>query len=91
MTDELIDKLRLAFSESLERENQVVFILSKTRKLIERESLNNKYLVLKRYTDWAFHTEISGTAPLSPILEKIEQAVLKEENSAIPVFELIEF
>ena len=89
MTDELTEKLRFAFSERVD-ERGVVFILSKVRKLLERENLNS-FGLLKRYTDWALHTKIERTSPMNEILTKIEQAVKSGSHSPETLYKISDF
>ena len=78
MTNELIEKLRAVLSEDLSDERQVVFILSKTRKLIENEGREEHFPLVKRYTDWALHSKIERTSPMRKMLEDLEHTILSE-------------
>ncbi|MFZ3020173.1 MAG: hypothetical protein WA051_01480 [Minisyncoccia bacterium] len=84
MKEELISKLRVALTEPIEKESQVVYILTEVRKLLDRtlgEKKLEKYPVLNFYCNWALHIEIGGTAAIDPILDRIEQLLADPDLS----------
>lgn len=70
MTDELKNKLRLALEKNLGDECQVVYILSRIRKIIELEELRKRYRILNIYCNWCLHTRINNTEDFKDILEE---------------------
>lgn len=68
--NEIVKKLDKELQKDINEENQVVYILSRIRKLIEIKNLQQKYKVLKFYCDWALHSVISYTKPVEDILDE---------------------
>lgn len=52
-------KLRAILNENITSEQQVVYIFSKIRKLLEVNNLKGQYIVLALYCDWVLHGELS--------------------------------
>ncbi len=91
MTNELINKLCQAFGEPVADEKDVIFILSKIRKLIENENLSNNFPLLKRHTDWALHAKIIEASPMKIILQNIEKTILANKYQPSLVLEMVDF
>jgi len=72
MVEEIIKKLENELSLDINSERQVVYILSRIRKLIEFEKSENKYPYLSFYTDLSLHSLIdrTGREPRHSILEE---------------------
>ena len=79
MTNELKDKLRLVLGENLENECQVVYILSRIRKIMEIENTRNKYKILNIFCNWSLHAKIDSAEDMTDI---VEEFVLKPELRA---------
>jgi len=76
MENELIEKLKKALTGPIEREEQVLYIMAETRKLMEqllKGSSVQEYPLLNFYCNWALHAEINNTSPAQKILETIEK------------------
>jgi hypothetical protein len=60
MVDGIKEKLSLELSKPISEESQVVYVLSRIRKILEIDQSSNggKYSKLKFYCDWALHTKI---------------------------------
>lgn len=70
MWNDIKDKLHVELSGEIKSEAQVIYILSRIRKILEIE--NDKELkVLKFYCDWALHSEIDNTQPVKEMLDGI--------------------
>lgn len=52
-------KIQNAISEPIREENQVVFILSRVRKMLESEELKPAFSRLVFYCDWVLHAKLS--------------------------------
>jgi hypothetical protein len=51
----ILSKLRLALTESISSERQVVYILVAIRKLLELSNDSERFVALRFYCDWATH------------------------------------
>lgn len=91
MTNELIRKLSSALSKQIEEECQVVYILSKIRKILEKSGRDKIFLVLDFYIDWSLHAQIERTSRISHILEKIEKTILNSKYDPFTAMELLNF
>ncbi len=58
---QILDKLKVELQKDVENELQVVYILSRIRKLLEIEKLKSKYPILNFYCNWTLHSEITDT------------------------------
>ena len=74
MKNEIIQKLGVVLSKSIESEEQVVYILVQMRKLIDHSQNKSKYLVLIFYCDWALHIKLDRTTACQ-MLEKFDEAL----------------
>jgi DNA replicative helicase MCM subunit Mcm2 (Cdc46/Mcm family) len=71
MIDELKNKLRFAIGEELKDECQVVYILSRMRKILELEKhTRKKYKLLNIYCNWSLHAKIDKTEDIKDILDE---------------------
>ena len=77
--DEIKEKLNKALRKDINEECQVVYILSRIRKLIEIEDSKEKYKVLKFYCDWSLHSIIENTKPVEDILDEF----ISDEESRV--------
>lgn len=76
MRNDIKEKLQLELNKEIKEESQVVYILSRVRKMLESDQSRNqgKYKKLKFYCDWALHAEIEkGTKAFQQELEKFIQ------------------
>jgi len=64
-------KLRLELEKEIKEESQVVYILSRIRKILEIDKKEKKYKVIKLYCDWALHPEIENVEPIRPLLNSV--------------------
>lgn len=55
---DILDKLGKEFKKNIKEEAQVVYILSRIRKIIEIENSYKRYPVLAFYCNWALHSKI---------------------------------
>lgn len=91
MENEIISKLKLALSEPIEKECQVIYILAETRKLLDRLRDKTILSVLRFYDNWALHIEIDKTSAVRPLLEKIENEILRGNKNIWGIMELVDF
>lgn len=54
----ILEKLRNVLNEDISNEIQVVYVLSRTRKILEIDKKKPKYEILNFYCDWALHSKI---------------------------------
>ncbi len=59
--NQIESKLEAELKKKIKSELQVVYILSRIRKLLEIENLKGKYPVLNFYCNWSLHSEITKT------------------------------
>lgn len=70
MQNDIVSKLATHLQKTSFEEADVVYILSRVRKLLETNGNHNKYRKLKFYCDWALHAEIEkGTKVFQEELE----------------------
>ena len=66
--------LRVKLGEELDKEIheeiQVIYILSRIRKLLETKNFPSKYKHLNFYCNWALHTKIDRAEPISEVLRE---------------------
>ena len=74
MTNDIINKLQLELNKEIKEESQVVYILSRIRKILELDKKEKKYKKLKFYCDWALHAEIENVAPIKEVLDGVKKA-----------------
>lgn len=85
--DELFLKLKSELEKEIDGEPQVVYILSRIRKILELKKLKEKYKYLNFYCNWALHSKMDRTEPVKTILReflKLDQARMK-----FPLFEYL--
>lgn len=58
MRGDIQEKLQGELKKEIKEESQVVYILSRIRKLLEIDKKLDKYNILKFYCDWSLHNEI---------------------------------
>jgi len=83
MLNDIKDKLRSNLEKEIADECQVVYILSRMRKLIEIDGTRNKYKVLNIYCNWSLHSRIDRTEEVKDILDEF---VSKKEKRHILLF-----
>lgn len=82
MRSEILSKLEIELKKDFESEMQVVYILSRIRKLLEINGEKNTYPILNFYSNWCLHAEITKTDNeainhiLREFIEKPEARVL---------------
>ncbi len=92
MLNEIKDKLEIELRKPITEESQVVYILSRVRKMLEiDEKINQgKYKKLKFYCDWALHSEIEkGTKPFKEEFEKFVQGDM-DAGGAVLTFQFFD-
>lgn len=70
MRNSILDKLYRELQKPIEEENQVIYILSRIRKMLEIDK-NASFRKLKFYCDWALHAQIDNTDPFSGTVAEI--------------------
>lgn len=91
MINEIVSKLGIALAQPINEECQVVYILTEIGKLLEGLGKKKDFPVLWMYRSWALHPNIDVTTPLDTLLDKIEEAVRKEENRPFVMLEFADF
>lgn len=71
MRNDIRDKLEMELNKPISEEPQVIYILSRVRKLLEIDKDEKKYKILKFYCDWALHSEIDNIEPVKDLVDKI--------------------
>lgn len=66
------NKLEVELSKEINSEVQVVYILSRIRKILEIEKNTEKFKVLNFYCNWALHSELSRLGSVREIFNKNE-------------------
>ncbi len=68
MVNDIIEKLRIEFEKLITEEVQVIYILSRIRKILEIDGKEKKYKKLKFYCDWSLHSQIDNIDPIKELL-----------------------
>lgn len=92
MLEKIQEKLANKLKESINEESQVVYILSRVRKILEIDQHKNqgKYKKLKFYCDWALHAEIEkGTKAFQEEFEKFVQGDM-DAGGAVLTFQFFD-
>lgn len=85
MEDELVRKIKEFFRKENREECDVVCLMVKIRKLLDKLKLNNQYKTLKSYCDWALHDKISSNKACQEILKEVEGQYKKAKiNKNLP-------
>jgi hypothetical protein len=71
MRNDIREKLQNELNKKIEGEPQVIYILSRVRKILEIDKKGEEYSKLKFYCDWALHSEINNVGAVRDILEGI--------------------
>lgn len=72
---EILEKLNREINKKIFEESQVVYILSRIRKYLETKELKRKYKYLNFYCNWALHSRINRTEPVSEILRDFNNGI----------------
>jgi hypothetical protein len=75
MKDQLVDKLRVAVSEDISKECQVVYILAESRKLLEKYPPDPIPFALKMYCHWALHVDLTSPGTTEVFLQRVDRFV----------------
>ena len=67
---EILEKLNKELEKDIEGEPQIIYILSRIRKLLELQNLQSRYKYLNFYCNWALHAEINDVDSISEILQR---------------------
>jgi hypothetical protein len=68
----IIEKLQKILKQSIYSEQDVVYILSRIRKILEIDEKKEQYKVLNFYCNWALHSKINDTNSIKDILISLE-------------------
>jgi len=91
MTSEILDKLEKIKQTDKLKESDVQHLFVLARKLIERQSENDRvnYAILKFYCDWTLHSSIEHSEEGALLLSRIHSIILthlkKTDNSSFAV------
>src|ERR1039458_6579702 len=72
---QIIGKLRLALSEEVKKEADVVYILAECRKLLEDTKPDDPHFALKLYCHWAVHVDLARRDTTLPFLKRVDTFV----------------
>lgn len=76
MKNDIKTKLKRIFGKECFEESDVVYILSRIRKILEIDNKEKKYGKLKFYCDWALHKQIDNTNSVSEDLKNFPEDTL---------------
>jgi hypothetical protein len=68
--EQIIEKLNKELENNITKECQVVYILSRIRKILEIEDKKTEYKYLNFYCNWALHSKIDRTEPVRDVLDE---------------------
>lgn len=71
MRNDIRGKLQTELNKKIEGEPQVVYILSRARKILEIDKTEEEYKKLKFYCDWALHSTINNVGAVKDLLDGI--------------------
>jgi len=74
MRNDIISKLYRELSKPVTEEIQVVYILSRIRKILEGDKNPPKFDALLFYCNWAMHVHINRTKAIDALLQDIQNA-----------------
>ncbi|MEW6616845.1 MAG: hypothetical protein AB1333_00225 [Patescibacteria group bacterium] len=81
MVNDIKEKLRFELMVPITGEPQVVYILSRVRKILDIDHKGDgKYGILRFYCNWALHTEIEDTKAIKDLLQKIKLPPKSKEH-----------
>lgn len=85
MKNDIVEKLSLEFKKPIVDESQVIYILSRIRKILETDKDKNgsKYQRLKFYCDWALHAEIEKATKV--FRKELKQFIEGDFDAATPM------
>lgn len=72
MQDDIKLKLSSELTKNIDSEAQVIYILSRIRKIIDSEKRGGEFKVLKFYCNWALHHQIDDTAPVDKYIRNLK-------------------
>ncbi len=78
MENSIINKINDEIASGIDKECQVVYIMIELRKLLDmqRDSGNDKYKIIRFYSDWIVHTKKSTiTSEIKEIMNKIDSEI----------------
>lgn len=82
---EILEKLKKELNKDIQEESQVVCILSKIRKFLEQTNLQKNYKYIIFYCNWALHSKLERTEPVSDLLREV--TVMSEEGVKFLTFQ----
>jgi hypothetical protein len=82
MVNDIKEKLLTELSEEINTERQVIYILSRIRKILESDKKKKKYKVLNFYCNWALHAEIEDISSVKDLVD----GILSEDSKALLEF-----
>lgn len=91
MRTEIIEKLNQELDTDVKSEANIVYILSRIRKILELEKKQADFRVLNFYCNWALHAEIERIVPVKSLLDQIVQNdTVARENLSVNFLSLHE-
>lgn len=78
MINDIKDKLRIILDKDRFEETDVVYILSRIRKILEIDKKEKEFKKLKFYCDWALHSQIDNTDAMKDDLETFLRGSLEK-------------
>lgn len=69
MRNHIHTKLQIELNRKIDQETQVVYILSRIRKMLEIDGKERNYKKLKFFCDWALHAQIDHTDPVKELVD----------------------
>lgn len=73
MKKDIKNKLEEKLQKDFLEESDVVYILSRIRKILEIDEQKEKYKILNFYCNWALHAKINCTHPIKNVLMDLEK------------------
>lgn len=78
--EEILEKLQKELEKEIKEESQVVYILSRIRKLLELNNQKSEFKYLNFYCNWALHARIDRTESVAEILRGISMQTAEGFN-----------
>ena len=79
--DEIIQKLITELSKDIKDECQVVFILSRIRKILDMKNEKSKYKLLNFYCNWSLHVNLTHTKTTQVLSDMFDQFIDCSESA----------
>ncbi len=90
MRNDIHTKLQIELNKQIDQEPQIVYILSRIRKMLEIGGKEKKYKKLKFFCDWALHAQIDYTDPVKELVDGLIKSDSKAHSDIVNMHSFFE-